>query len=98
MADPSYLDVTVDTDSNFVRTNMPYIVRDARLAVVHEGTSGSAPVELPPGLYSVEMVAPSGAAVTSVVQLEPGKTANVPKLDDVVDAPVIARSPRSNFP
>jgi hypothetical protein len=98
MADPSYLDVTVDTDSNFLRTHTPYIVRDARLAVVHEGTTGGAPVELPPGLYSVEMLAPSGAAVTSVVELEPGKTANVATPPELVVEPVIAQAPEANIP
>jgi hypothetical protein len=99
MADPSYLDVTAETDSNFLRTHTPYIVRDARMAVVHEGTTGDAPVELPPGLYSVEMLAPSGAPVRSVIQLSPGETANVPTLGERVAEPVNVPAPeKKNFP
>ena len=93
MSDPSYLDVTVESDSAFLRSHMPYVVRDARLAVVHEGTAGTGPVELPAGLYSVEMLTPSGAAVTSLVQLEPGEKVIVPKPDELVVEPTIARAP-----
>lgn len=94
MADPSFLDVTVGNDSPATRAPMSYTVRDAQLAVVHEGTIGTGPVELPPGLYAVEMLAPGGAAVTSLVQLEPGQTTNVAD----VGAPEAETTPATDPP
>lgn len=64
--------VRVDDDSMFLSDNLPYVVRDARLAVVARGTCGSPPLDLDPGLYSVEVVTPSGTLRQEVVQVAAG--------------------------
>jgi hypothetical protein len=68
--------VTVDSDSWFARVNMPYVVRNSRLAVVHQGTVGER-IALSEGLYSVDVLSPSGAPTTSVVHVQPGATTHV---------------------
>lgn len=71
------LAVSMDSGSGAVRHNMPYVVRDSRLALVHQGTVGEQPISLAEGLYSVDVLAPSGALTTSVVHVRPGATAQV---------------------
>ena len=60
MARSGRLDVTVDSTSSFLQTHLPYVVRNARMAVVHTGTVGGKQIELDEGLYSVEVTAPTG--------------------------------------
>lgn len=77
MTNSGRLEVTVDSTSSFLRTNLPYVVRDAHLKVVNTGTVGSGQLELPAGLYSVEVTAPDGALTTSVVQVQADETSRV---------------------
>jgi hypothetical protein len=80
------LNVTVDSESWFLKTTLPYVVRDAHLAVVHTGSTGEQPITLPEGLYSVEVTAPDGARSTSVVQVKNGATAQVDVPTDTATA------------
>lgn len=53
-----------------------FIVRDDRFAEVAQGTLGT-PMSLPPGLYSVETLASSGARLSELVRVEEGAVAEV---------------------
>jgi len=77
MATSGHLNVTVDTTSSFLQTHLPYVVRNARMAVVHTGTVGGKQIELDEGLYSVEVTAPNGTQTTSVVHVPANGTARV---------------------
>lgn len=75
MNGPGYLDVRLKNPSVFLSTNLPYVVRDARHAVVHRGTVGfREPTPLPAGLYSVALVTATGQQVVDLVQVSPGAT------------------------
>lgn len=76
MAD-AYLRVTVDDDSFFLSQHLPYVVRDARHAVVARGSSGTGVDTLPEGLYSVELISPRGTQHTELVHLRSGETTAV---------------------
>ena len=77
MARSGRLDVTVDSTSSFLQTHLPYVVRNARMAVVHTGTVGGKQIELDEGLYSVEVTAPNGTQTTSVVHVPANGTVRV---------------------
>lgn len=76
MAD-AYLRVTADDDSFFLSQHLPYVVRDARHAVVARGSSGTGVDALPEGLYSVELISPRGTQHTELVHLRSGETTAV---------------------
>jgi hypothetical protein len=84
MTNSGRLDVTVDSTSSFLRTNLPYVVRDAHLKVVQTGTVGGRQLELPEGLYSVEVTGPDGVQTTSVVQVQADGTSRVDVSSDTV--------------
>ena len=59
------LQVRVENKSYFLSQNLPYVVRDASMAFVAQGTVGEKGIEdLPEGYYSVEVITSSGAPQT----------------------------------
>jgi hypothetical protein len=77
MAGRGQLNISVDVDSPVLQDSLPLVVRDAHLAVVHEGTVGGTDIYLPEGLYSVEVTAPDGALSSSVVRVRTHETVRV---------------------
>jgi hypothetical protein len=93
MAASGRLDVTVDSTSSFLQTHLPYVVRNARMAVVHTGTVGGKQIELDEGLYAVEVTAPDGTQTTSVVHVPANGTARVDVPAATTDSPGAAGLP-----
>jgi hypothetical protein len=77
MGEPGKLQVVVERDDAWNFFELPYTVRDAHLAVVHEGRVGGGPIELRDGLYSVAVITHAGAPFTSVVSVEPNTTTRI---------------------
>ncbi len=76
------LRVRVDDQSYFLSTSLPFVVRDARLAVVRRGVTGQPDLELVPGLYSVEAITPRGRSMTELVQVGVGETSELVVTED----------------
>jgi len=70
------LHVAIDVRSDFLSNNLPYVVRDAALAVVHRGMCGSS-VTLPEGLYSVSVLSADGERAMELVQVKGNETTAV---------------------
>jgi hypothetical protein len=70
------LRVDMEEPSNFLRTSLPFVVRDAHHAVVHRGTCGSS-TRLPAGLYSVAVVTPDGERASQPAQIRPAETTSL---------------------
>ncbi|HEY3558896.1 MAG TPA: hypothetical protein VGL05_15600 [Kribbella sp.] len=83
------LNVTVSSPSQFLLSgSLPYVVRDARHTVVHQGTTGDAPADLLEGLYSVAVVTPRGERSLQLVQIRPAETTElVFGTDEVTPSP-----------
>jgi hypothetical protein len=83
------LQVVMEDASNFLRNNLPFVVRDAHHAVVHRGTAGSS-TTLPAGLYSVAVVTADGERASQPAQIRPGKTTSLTfKSLDPLDEPSV---------
>jgi len=74
---PGRLVVRVEDHSYFLSTTLPFVVRDARLAVVRRGVTGPAQLELPAGLYCVEAITPRGRAMRELVPVVSGERSEV---------------------
>jgi hypothetical protein len=72
-----FLDVTSDSDSAFVRSSLPYVVRDSSLSVVAGGMVGQSPADMAEGMYSIDIMTPSGAPDTVVVNVRAGETTRI---------------------
>lgn len=75
------------------RGGSSFTVRNDQFSEVYQGDMGTE-VSLPAGLYSVETVAPSGAQLSKLVRVEPGKTVEV-ALDEREPRTRKSRSSRS---
>lgn len=73
--------ITVPGRSHTLSGNLPYVVRDASLAVVATGTVGRATKRLAPGVYSVTVVTPGGRR-TQIAEVRPGSTTPVELPED----------------
>ena len=58
------------------RSGSSFTVKNDQFSEVYKGDIGEE-VELPAGLYSVESLAPTGAHLSKLVRVEPGKTVEV---------------------
>jgi hypothetical protein len=76
MSAPGELRVAMDVGSDFLSNNLPFVVRDAGLAVVHRGTCGSS-ATLPEGLYSVAVLGAEGERTVQLVRVESDETTTV---------------------
>ena len=65
---PGFLQVAAGAGPRF---GLPFVVRDARLRVVHRGIVGTEPFRLPEGLHSLEMVTPTGVPAAALVKIRP---------------------------
>ena len=80
------LQVRVENKSYFLSQNLPYVVRDASMAFVAQGTVGEKGIEdLPEGYYSVEVITSSGAPQTNLVRIQADTVAEVVIDDDEPD-------------
>jgi hypothetical protein len=78
MAGLGQLHVRVENNSYFLSQNLPYVIRDASMAFVAQGTVGEKGMEdLPEGYYSVEVITPSGAPHTELVHVQADTTVEV---------------------
>jgi hypothetical protein len=71
---PGTLEFEVHSESWLMQTSLPYIIRDSRLAVVREGTVRDGSTDIPEGLYSIDVMTPSGAPIALPVQVRAGET------------------------
>jgi hypothetical protein len=76
------LRVAMDIGSDFLSNNLPFVVRDASLAVVHRGTCGSS-ATLPEGLYSVAVLDVEGERAVQLAQVKGDETTTVSFTDPV---------------
>jgi hypothetical protein len=82
MNESGLLSIRVEDHSSWLSQNLPFVVRDASLAVVGRGRAGAPAMSLPVGLYSVEAVTPRGRAVQELVRVSPATPAVVVVTED----------------
>lgn len=68
--------VVRSSEESTTEASATFVVKDDKFSEVDRGTLG-APLSLPPGLYSVETFAPSGAQLSQLVRVEKGTLAEV---------------------
>jgi hypothetical protein len=99
MARVGQLQVRVENKSYFLSQNLPYVVRDASMAFVTQGTVGEKGVEdLPEGYYSVEVITPSGAPHTELVHIQADTTVELVLDDEDEPDDAVHEEPRAPSP